>query len=104
MSEDESWRSETAYDYIEKLTPGDLAWEFLRRNPDYRKSYQELLDVGRLTEDVAREFAEQWGLRFRRRPSQLRAHPADLLDTANRSGDTSAHRWSEAGGRSQRPG
>lgn len=103
MSEDESWRSETAYDYIEKLTPGDLAWEFLRRNPDYRKSYQELLDVGRLTEDVAREFAEQWGLRFRRRPSQLRAYPADLLDTANRSGDASAYRWSEAGGRYQRP-
>ena len=42
MSEDESWRSEAAYDYIDKLTPGDLAWEFLRRNPDYRQSYQEL--------------------------------------------------------------
>ena len=35
MSEDEDWRSEAAYDYIDKLTPGDLAWEFLRRNPDY---------------------------------------------------------------------
>lgn len=100
MSEDESWRSEAAYDYIDKLTPGDLAWEFLRRNPEYRRSYQELVAVGRLTEDVAREFAEQWGLRFRRRPSQLGAHPADLLDTANRSGNASAHRWSEAGGRS----
>lgn len=32
MSEDESWRSEAAYAYIDKLTPGDLAWEFLRRN------------------------------------------------------------------------
>ena len=92
MSEDESWRSEAAYDYIDKLNPGDLAWEFLRRNPDYRKSYQELLHVGRLTEDVAREFAEQWGLRFRRRPSQLGANPADLLDPANRSRDTSVHR------------
>ncbi|KEQ52219.1 transcriptional regulator domain-containing protein [Sphingobium chlorophenolicum] len=38
MSEDESWRSDAAYDYIDKLTPGDLAWEFLRRNPDYRVS------------------------------------------------------------------
>lgn len=43
MSEDESWRSETAYNYIDNLTPGDLAWEFLRRNPDYRKAYQELV-------------------------------------------------------------
>lgn len=103
MSENESWRSEAAYDYIEKLTPGDLAWEFLRRNPDYRQLYQELLDVGRLTEDVAREFAEQWGLRFRRRPSQLGTHPADLLDPANRSGDASVHRRAEPGGRYQRP-
>jgi hypothetical protein len=102
MSEDESWRSEAAYDYIDKLTPGDLAWEFLRRNPDYRKSYQELVSTGRLTEDVAREFAEQWGLRFRRRPSQLSAHPADLLDPAHRSGDASVHRRTEPRRRYQR--
>ncbi|WP_269747818.1 transcriptional regulator domain-containing protein [Sphingomonas sp. TDK1] len=103
MSEDESWRSEAAYDYIGTLTPGDLAWEFLRRNPDYRKSYQELVSIGRLTEDVAQEFAEQWGLRFRRRPSQLGAHPADLLDPANRSNDAPIHRRTETGGRLHRP-
>ena len=103
MSEEESWRSEAAYDYIDKLTPGDLAWEFLRRNPDYRQSYQELAAVGRLSEDIAREFSEQWGLRFRRGPSQFRAHPADLLDPASRSSDASVRRRTEAGGRSQGP-
>jgi len=103
MSEDESWRSEAAYEYIDKLTPGDLAWEFLRRNPEYRKSYHELVAVGRLTDDIAREFAEQWGLRFRRRPWQLGAHPTDLLDPANRSGDPSVHRRAEPSGRSQGP-
>lgn len=102
MSEDESWRSEAAYNYIDKLTPGDLAWEFLRRNQEYRKSYQELLAIGRLTEDVAKEFAEQWGLRFRRRSSQLRARPTDLLDPTSRSGDASVHRRAEPGGRYQR--
>ncbi len=104
MSEGEDWRSDAAYDYIDKLTPGDLAWEFLRRNPEYRKSYQELVAIGRLTEDVAREFAAQWGLRFRRRPRQLGADPADLLDPANRSGDASGHRRTKPCGRSQRPG
>ena len=99
MSEDESWRSEAAYDYIDALTPGDLAWEFLRRNPDYRKSYRELIAVGRLSESAAREFAAQWGLRFRRRPAQLGAHPADLLAPASRSGcdhpnDRPRARWS----------
>jgi hypothetical protein len=96
VSEDESWRSEAAYDYIDKLTPGDLAWEFLRRNPEYRKSYQELVAAGRLTEDVARDFAEHWGLRFRGRPSQLGAHSADLLDPSDRSGDATAHGMADA--------
>jgi hypothetical protein len=102
MSEDENWRSEAAYDYIDKLTPGDLAWEFLRRNPEYRRSYKELVAHGRLTEDIARALAEQWGLRFRRRPWQVRADPADLLDPANRSGDAPVHRRSTPGWRYQR--
>lgn len=104
MSEDESWRSEAAYDYIDKLTPGDLAWEFLRRNPEYKKSYQELVAIGRLTEDVTRKFAEQWGLRFRRQSSLLGADPTDFLDPANRSGDGSAHRRTDTSGSYQRPG
>lgn len=64
MSEEESWRSEAAYEYIDTLAPGDLAWEFLRRNPDYRNAYQQLVSIGRLTEEVAQHFAEQWGCDF----------------------------------------
>ncbi len=85
MSEDESWRSETAYDYIDNLNPGDLAWEFLRRNPDYRKAYQDLVSSGRLSLETAEEFANLWGLRFRRRPAHRSSHPADFLDPSNRS-------------------
>lgn len=85
MSEDESWRSETAYDYIDNLNPGDLAWEFLRRNLDYRKAYQGLVSSGRLSLETAEEFANLWGLRFRRRPSYSGSRPADLLDPTNRS-------------------
>ena len=84
MSEDESWRSETAYDYIDNLNPGDLAWEFLRRNPDYRKAYQDLVSSGRLSLETAEEFANLWGLRFRRRPSSPGSQPADLLDPTTR--------------------
>ena len=28
-----------AYDYVLALCPSDLAWEFLRRNPDYQRDY-----------------------------------------------------------------
>ena len=30
----------TDYDYILTLCPSDLAWEFLRRNPDYQRDYR----------------------------------------------------------------
>ncbi|WP_254701248.1 transcriptional regulator domain-containing protein [Neorhizobium galegae] len=86
MSEEESWRSEAAYDYIDQLTTSDLAWEFLRRNPDYRFAFQELLSSGRLSDETATSFAEQWGLSFRSRPTDHGSRPADLLDAANRSG------------------
>lgn len=90
MSQDENWRSEAAYDYIDTLSPGDLAWEFLRRNPDYRKAYRDLVASGRLTEEVAQDFANQWGLRFRDRSRLLRSRPADLLDPAKRPRDLGA--------------
>lgn len=86
MSEEESWRSETAYDYIDQLTTSELAWEFLRRNPDYRTAFQGLLSSGRLTDETATAFAQQWGLCFRSGPTHHGARAADLLDPANRSG------------------
>ena len=85
MSEDDIWRSNTAYDYVDQLTPSEIAWEFLRRNPDYQESYRQLVSSGRLSEEVAKEVAQRWGLRFRRRPSCNGAYPTDLLDPANQS-------------------
>lgn len=93
MSEDDSWRSEAAYEYIDDLTTSDLAWEFLRRNPDYRSSYQELVAQGRITEESARDFAARWGLRFRRRSIHFSSEPADILDPANRSREPLARKW-----------
>jgi hypothetical protein len=86
MSEEESWRSEAAYDYIDQLTTSELAWEFLRRNPDYRIAFQELLSSGRLSDETATSFAEQWGLCFRSQPAHHGSRPTNLLDPANRSG------------------
>ena len=39
-SESERPRPADDYAYILTLSDAELAWEFLRRNPDYRKSYQ----------------------------------------------------------------
>lgn len=84
MSEEESWRSDSAYDYVDHLTASELAWEFLRRNPDYRTAFQELVTSGRLTDEEARVFAREWGLSFRGKPSDHGARPTDFLDPGDR--------------------
>ncbi len=65
MSEDEDWRSEAAYAYIENLQPRELPWEFLRRNPDYQKDFARIVEA---TSRDAIAIAERWGLCFRLRP------------------------------------
>lgn len=65
MSPDASrWRSAEAYDYLDELPASDLAWEYLRRNPDYQSDFRR---VGR-GPGQAREI-DRWGLRFPDRSS-----------------------------------
>jgi hypothetical protein len=62
MAKDD-WRSPDAYHYVTSLDPGGLAWEFLRRNSNYRAEYfaeQKPDDVGIDTRALS------WGLRFPR--------------------------------------
>jgi len=41
-SSDQNWpRPVGDYDYVLTLSEPELAWEFLRRNPDYRRDYHE---------------------------------------------------------------
>lgn len=57
----EDWRSKAAYQYAEALELSGLAWEFLRRNPDYRAAFEAgAPQAERGTSDPAR----RWGLRF----------------------------------------
>ncbi len=60
MSPDASrWRSSEAYDYLEELPASDLAWEYLRRNPDYQDDFEAARERPEAAGRVAR-----WGLRF----------------------------------------
>ncbi|WP_284736105.1 transcriptional regulator domain-containing protein [Dongia deserti] len=57
------WRSSSAADELNHLDRAGLAWEFLRRNPRYRRDYSKL---SRDTADEAATAAgERWGLCFR---------------------------------------
>lgn len=59
------WRSPSDYDYLKELDRAELAWEFLRRNPEYQKDFARIVDV---TKRKATVVAERWGLCFRLRP------------------------------------
>lgn len=60
-----NWEDEFAYDYLDHIPPAGYAWEWLRRNPHYRRDYEDLvrhpLDAERLEEVMER----RWGVRFR---------------------------------------
>lgn len=60
MSPDASqWRFAEAYDYLDELPAAELAWECLRRNPDYQKDFEHAQKA------VSRdEWSARWGLRF----------------------------------------
>src|SRR6185295_18101572 len=56
----------TAYDYVRALCPSDLAWEFLRRNPEYQRDYRL---HRRGTERPRQLKSGQWLTRVRRAPA-----------------------------------
>jgi hypothetical protein len=51
----EDWRTSSAYSYLDGLRPPAIAWEFMRRNPDYRAAYRFIVA------GLAALFAQRWG-------------------------------------------
>lgn len=77
---DEDWRSEERYAGLAAYSPAELAWEFLRRNPDYQRDFHRWNEVGSGGTRRAQDAPwARWGLSFRRRSSILGARPAGLL-------------------------
>jgi hypothetical protein len=58
------WRSAAAYAYLNNLDPAELAWEFLRRNPDYQRDYREATGEAAVQADFLEPWVVRWGLRF----------------------------------------
>jgi hypothetical protein len=76
----EGWRSDERYKSLDGCSAPDLAWEFLRRNPDYRSEFKqthEVASAGSQRADPARW--ARWGLSFRRRPAAARVRAAGVL-------------------------
>jgi hypothetical protein len=59
---DFDWRSPEAYSKLQNADLTGLAWECLRRNPEYRKHYRALANP---LDGAPAEFRRKWGLTFR---------------------------------------
>ena len=42
------WRAPESYKSVQDAEITDIAWEYLRRNPDYRRDYEEMVKAGRV--------------------------------------------------------
>lgn len=60
-----NWRSSATYEYLNELDPAEFAWEYLRRNPEYRRDYRTAIRQEPASDDDAEASTQPWGLRFR---------------------------------------
>ena len=74
MAEPPDWRLQQTERALNRLERQGFAWEFLRRNPDYRSEYDRLRGTLATRPGASqRSAALQWGLRFPDRSRPLRS-------------------------------
>lgn len=58
------WRSPAAYKFAKSIPAAGFAWEYLRRDDDYRREFEAITAVREPDPDWLEAFAQRWGLRF----------------------------------------
>lgn len=85
------WRTPGGYEDLRSLDAPGLAWEYLRRNPDFARERAKLARAdrrGTLDPAKAEEFARRWGVRFREcsRRDTCKSSPLDCRGAPERHG------------------
>lgn len=58
------WRSPAAYGFAKNIPAAGFAWEYLRRDEDYRRAFQAISKLRGSDPERLEAFVRQWGLRF----------------------------------------
>lgn len=66
MGRKRDWKNPQDYEFIKELNPDHLAWEFLRRNPDYKKDWARELPIF-----LKREKAYRTDPKYKKNPSYM---------------------------------
>jgi hypothetical protein len=73
------WRRPETYESLRDLDATGLAWEFLRRNPDYQRAYLELSrEMTAIGQDQSSP-VRHWGLSFRGRSGAFSPRASRIL-------------------------
>lgn len=81
MPRSQDWRSAAAVETLNRLDRGGFAWEFLRRNPRYRKDYHQTSKGAASAATVKEAVGQRWGLCFRPRSQACIGRRASHLAT-----------------------
>jgi len=58
------WRSPTAYEHADSIPAAGFAWEYLRRDDDYHRDFEQVNGRRRPSPQSLETFSQRWGLRF----------------------------------------
>jgi hypothetical protein len=61
------WRSPAAYQFANSIPAAGFAWEYLRRNDEYRREFQAITASSEPESERLEAFVQRWGLRFSNR-------------------------------------
>lgn len=65
------WRSPAAYAYTKTIPAAGFAWEYLRRNDEYRGDFVSASAGEKPNADQLEIFVRRWGLRFSKRSRRI---------------------------------
>ena len=89
------WRSSTDTNALNRLERPDFAWEFLRRNRNYREDYEQITRQqaagAQATVIDAAEIARHWGVMFCCQPRDTRTRGEGLVAGGTRADSSLAH-------------
>lgn len=74
------WRAPAAYGHAQSIPAAGFAWEYLRRNDEYRRDVHRLKRKSRDDIEAQTAFTNRWGLRFRGGPGSARRSCVVVLD------------------------
>lgn len=74
------WRAPATYGHAKSIVAAGFAWEYLRRDDDYRRDFERIRALPERATELSDAFSSRWGLRFPGCPGHTCRSGRTLLD------------------------